>query len=79
MAPGTAANAGAGLAPYRSKQIEAGRKIAFADLDYSAAVFRLERPFANTAIADNVVKISGNQVNTGAVRCRPTRDGLGLR
>ncbi len=32
----------------------------------SAAIFRLERPFAVVDPGDNVFKISGNQVNTGA-------------
>ena len=65
VAPGTAANAGAGLAPYRSKQLEAGVKVALARIDLSAALFRIERPFANIDPADNAFKISGNQVNTG--------------
>lgn len=65
IAPGTAANAGDGLAPYRSKQVEAGLKVAFDKLDASAALFRIERPFANIDPADKVFKISGNQVNTG--------------
>lgn len=64
-APGTAANAGVSLAPYRSKEIEAGFKASLHDLDFYAALFRIERPFANTDTADNVFKITGTQVNTG--------------
>lgn len=65
LAPGTAANAGVGLAPYRSKEVEVGVKAALAGLDLAAAAFRIERPFANVSPVDNVFRISGNQVNTG--------------
>lgn len=66
LAPAGSANANQGLAPYRSKQWEAGYKIALArGLDLSTAIFRLERPFANVDPADNVFKISGQQVNRG--------------
>jgi iron complex outermembrane receptor protein len=65
VAPGTAANSGLGLAPYRSKQVEAGVKVSLARVDLTAAVFRIERPFANIDPTDNVFKISGKQVNTG--------------
>lgn len=65
LAPGTAANAGIGLAPYRSKEVEAGLKSSVANIDFTAALFRIERPFANTDPADNVFRISGNQVNKG--------------
>lgn len=65
LAPGTAANSGVGLAPYRSKEIEAGVKASLAKIDFTAAVFRIQRPFANIDPSDNVFKISGNQVNKG--------------
>lgn len=65
LAPAGSANANTGLAPYRSKQVETGLKVALPKLDLSAAVFRLERPFANVDPADNTFKISGNQVNVG--------------
>ncbi len=65
VAPGTAANAGAGLAPYRSKQIETGLKVSLGNIDFTAAVFRIQRPFANVDTNDNIFKISGDQVNTG--------------
>ena len=65
LAPGAAANSGAGLAPYRSKEIEAGVKASLARIDLTAAVFRIERPFANIDPIDNVFKMSGNQVNKG--------------
>ncbi len=67
LAPAGSANANTGLAPYRSKQWEAGYKISVnRALDLSAAIFHLERPFANVDPADNVFKISGQQVNRGA-------------
>ena len=65
LAPGTAANAGQGLAPYRSKEYELGYKATLAKLDFTAALFRIERPFANIDPADHVFKISGQQVNKG--------------
>ncbi len=65
LAPGTAANAGQGLAPYRSKEYELGYKATLAKIDFTAALFRIERPFANIDPADQVFKISGQQVNKG--------------
>lgn len=63
-APANAVNAFEGLAPYRSEQYEAGVKLRMFDLDLTAAVFQIERPFANVA-ADGVFRNIGNQVNTG--------------
>jgi iron complex outermembrane receptor protein len=65
LGPAGSANANQSLAPYRSKQTEAGIKLALNKLDLSMALFRLERPFANTDPLDNVFKISGRQVNVG--------------
>ena len=65
LAPTTARNASEALAPYRSTQTEVGYKIAFPLIDLATAVFRINRPFAMTDPADNVFKISGDQVNTG--------------
>ena len=65
LAPGTAANAGMGLAPYRSREYELGYKVALARIDLTAALFRIERPFANIDPLDDVFKISGQQVNRG--------------
>jgi iron complex outermembrane recepter protein len=65
LAPGTAVNAGEGLAPYRSKEYELGFKASLMKFDLTAAVFRIQRPFANLDPTDNVFKISGEQVNRG--------------
>jgi iron complex outermembrane receptor protein len=65
IAPTTASNASEALPPYRSTQTEIGYKIAFPMIDVATAVFRINRPFAMTDPADNVFKISGDQVNTG--------------
>lgn len=65
LGPAGSANANQSLAPYRSKQVEAGVKVALSKLDLSVAAFRLARPFANTDPADNVFKIAGEQVNVG--------------
>jgi len=66
IAPAAATgNANMALAPYRSTQWEAGIKATVAKIDLTFAAFRLERPFANTDPADNVYKISGQQINKG--------------
>jgi iron complex outermembrane receptor protein len=65
LAPGTAANAGAGLAPYRSKQYEVGYKWALDKVNLTAALFRIKRPFASIDPADRVYKITGEQLNRG--------------
>ena len=65
LAPGTTANAGDSLAPYRSKEYEVGYKASLGKIDLTAALFRIERPFANIDPTDNVFKISGQQVNKG--------------
>jgi iron complex outermembrane recepter protein len=65
IASSTAANPGQALPPYRSTQQEIGYKLALRQVDFTTAVFRLDRPFANTDPADNVFKISGDQINYG--------------
>jgi iron complex outermembrane receptor protein len=65
LAPGTAANPGQALPPYRSTQTEVGYKLVLRPISFSTAVFRLDRPFANIDPIDNVFKISGDQLNTG--------------
>jgi iron complex outermembrane receptor protein len=64
-APGALANAGTSLPAYRSKEIEAGLKASLASVDFTAAIFRIQRPFANIDASENVFKISGEQVNKG--------------
>lgn len=64
LAPASATNANQPIAPYRSEQYEAGVKVQLFDLDVTAAVFQIERPFANVD-ADGTYKIIGNQVNSG--------------
>ena len=65
LAPGTAANAGQSLPPYRSKEYELGYKASLPAIDVGAALFRIERPFANINPANNLFGISGDQVNRG--------------
>lgn len=65
FAPAGTANAGQGLAPYRSKQWEAGYKQQWGGLNLGAALFRIERPFAMTDASDNRYKVLGQQVNRG--------------
>jgi iron complex outermembrane receptor protein len=63
-APGNALNAFEALPPYRSKEWELGFKTD-TPLHITTALFRLERPFANTN-AQNYFPITGQQVNYGA-------------
>jgi iron complex outermembrane recepter protein len=65
IAPGNAANANQALDPYRSKEWELGFKSALHTINFTTALFRLERPFANTD-AKNIFRISGLQQNYGA-------------
>ncbi len=65
LAPGTAVNAGVSLPPYRSKEYELGYKASLAGIDLTAALFRVERPFANLDPSTNIFGISGLQVNRG--------------
>lgn len=66
----TVVNAGASLAPYRSKQYEVGYKVDFDKINFTAALFHIDRPFANTfPINGNpdlvMYEIVGDQVNKG--------------
>jgi iron complex outermembrane receptor protein len=65
LAPAGTVNAGASLAPYRSTEWEVGYKVSLAKIDFTAAVFRIRRPFANINAADKEFEISGLQVNKG--------------
>jgi iron complex outermembrane recepter protein len=58
-------NAGQSLPPYRSKEYEVGYKVSLDKIDFTAALFRIQRPFANVNPADNAFEISGLQVNRG--------------
>jgi len=65
LAPGTAANAGQSLPPYRSTEYELGYKLSLAKIDLAGALFRIERPFANIDQSTKIFEISGQQVNKG--------------
>jgi iron complex outermembrane receptor protein len=58
-------NAGQSLPPYRSKEYEVGYKVSLDKIDFTAALFRIQRPFANINPVDNAFEISGLQVNKG--------------
>jgi len=58
-------NAGQSLPPYRSKEYEVGYKASLAKIDFTAALFRIQRPFANVNPVDKAFEISGLQVNRG--------------
>jgi iron complex outermembrane receptor protein len=65
VAPATAANAGTILDPYRSKEWEAGYKLALGGVNASAAVYRITRPYAYALGTDNIFRIAGQQRNRG--------------
>ena len=48
-------------------------RLTFAKIDLTAAIFRIERPFANIDPTDNVFKITGQQVNRGLELSRSAR------
>jgi iron complex outermembrane recepter protein len=72
-------NASHALPPYRSNQVEVGYKLGVRRINFSTAMFRIERPFANsvTSVVDplcgaqsgtsncQVFKITGKQLNYG--------------
>jgi iron complex outermembrane receptor protein len=67
----TLVNSGQALSPYRSKEWEIGAKTDDQPISLSAALFRLERPFADTisyngSTTENIFAIVGQQVNYGA-------------
>ncbi|MGC1781792.1 MAG: TonB-dependent receptor [Acidobacteriaceae bacterium] len=70
IAPGGTVNANQALAPYRSKEWELGFKSVARPLNFTTALFRIERPFANTVAYGNtgqtIFEIVGQQVNYGA-------------
>jgi iron complex outermembrane receptor protein len=70
VAPGGTVNANQALAPYRSNEWELGYKTDGKPLNISTALFRLQRPFANTVpfgtTGQTIYEISGLQVNYGA-------------
>jgi iron complex outermembrane receptor protein len=73
IAPGgaTLVNANQALAPYRSKEWELGFKTDLRPLAITTALFRLERPFADTipfnnSATETIFAIVGQQVNYGA-------------
>ncbi len=63
-APSGASNAGAILAPYRSKQREVGAKLAVDRLLLTAALFEIKRPFAYTNSSGDYAQ-DGEQRNRG--------------
>jgi iron complex outermembrane receptor protein len=65
LAPAGTVNAGQSLPPYRSTEYELGYKASLASIDLGAALFRIERPFANVNTANNTFEITGDQVNKG--------------
>lgn len=63
VAPSTAANAGAAMAPYRARQVEVGIKVDQGDLVTTAALFQIRK--ASGQLTDNVYAADGEQTNRG--------------
>ncbi|MBO9356711.1 TonB-dependent siderophore receptor [Bordetella petrii] len=63
-APLGASNFGETLAPYRTKQTEAGVKLDFGNIGGNIGVFQIEKPEAYTN-SDNVFGLAGSQRNRG--------------
>ncbi len=64
VAPSGANNAGSVLSPYRSKQVEAGSKLAVGNTLLTAALFQIDRPYAYTNSAGDYA-VDGAQRNRG--------------
>ncbi len=64
IAPTGSANAGAELAPYRTRQEEVGYKVALDRMNLTADVFRIRRPYALVG-PNNVFSSVGEQANDG--------------
>ncbi len=64
-APSTAVNAGDTLAPYKSKQIEAGAKYDWGQFTTTAGVFQIEQPSAFLDTSTRVYGVHGQQRNRG--------------
>jgi iron complex outermembrane receptor protein len=65
LAPAGTVNSGTSLPPYRSKEYEIGYKTEFETINFTAALFRIQRPFANINPLDNTFEITGEQINKG--------------
>lgn len=65
-APVGTGNANDILAPFRSRQYEAGAKLGLAGLDLTLAAFQISRPFAYTDAATLIFREDGKQRNRGA-------------
>jgi iron complex outermembrane receptor protein len=65
LAPAGTVNSGTSLPPYRSKEYEIGYKTDFDTINFTAALFRIQRPFANVNPLDNTFEIAGEQINKG--------------
>jgi iron complex outermembrane recepter protein len=66
----TVVNSGDALAPYRSKEYEVGYKIDFDKIYFTAALFDMDRPYANTFPVNGnpnrvIYQILGDQINKG--------------
>ena len=59
------ANAGEALAPYKTKQFEAGVKANFGRIQTSAAIFQLTRPAGRADPVDNIYGYTAEQRNRG--------------
>ena len=64
-APDTAANRGAVMQPYQTKQYEVGAKVDLGTFAHTASLFQIEKPSAFTNPATNIFGVYGEQRNRG--------------
>ncbi|MBJ2283509.1 TonB-dependent receptor [Pseudomonas sp. MF6755] len=64
-APDTAANAGAVMQPYQTKQYEVGAKVDLGTFAHTVSLFQIEKPSAYTNPATNIFGVYGEQRNRG--------------
>lgn len=64
-APDAAANAGAVMQPYQTKQYEVGAKVDLGTFAHTVSLFQIEKPSAFTNPATNIFGVYGEQRNRG--------------
>ncbi|MBB3103527.1 TonB-dependent siderophore receptor [Azomonas macrocytogenes] len=64
-APSNAANADEVLSPYMSRQVEAGIKSTWGEMDLNVAAFRIKKRNAYTDLVTNIFKMDGQEIHNG--------------
>ncbi|MBB3103525.1 TonB-dependent siderophore receptor [Azomonas macrocytogenes] len=64
-APSTATNADEVMSPYMSRQVEAGIKSTWGEMDLNVAAFRIKKRNAYTDLVTNMFKMDGQEIHNG--------------